>query len=70
MAATRYGEPAAFLYRPLDRRYDLIGRVDDPYVIRARAESLVEAFLDNYEIARIVGAGFMGFEVCGLADLT
>ncbi len=70
MASTRNGEPAAFLYRPLDCRYDLIGRVDDPYVVRARAESLVETFLDCGEIARIVGAGFIGFEVYGLADLT
>src|SRR6266545_228088 len=54
--ATGHGETPSFPHRLRYRRYDLIGRADQPDVVRARAEPLVEALLDHGAIPRIVGS--------------
>ena len=54
--AARHDETPSFAHRLLDRRDHLLGRADQPDVVRARAEPLVEALVDDRAIARIVRA--------------
>jgi hypothetical protein len=63
MSATRHGETPSFAHRLLDRRYHLIGRADQPHVVRGRDEPLVEALFDHRAIPRVVRADSHGFEV-------
>src|SRR2546428_6263626 len=44
------------------RRYHLIGRADQPDVVRARAEPPIETLIDHRAIPRVVGADSEGFD--------
>src|SRR5437867_11832090 len=68
--ATRHGETPSFPHRLLHGRYHLIGRAEQPDVVWARAEPLIETLIDHREIPRIVGADSHGFAACAVGRLS
>ena len=62
MPATRHDETPSFSHGLFNRRYHLIGRADQPHVVRPGAEPFIETLIDYRAILRIVGADFARFD--------